>query len=215
MQMKKQEKNSFDMLNLVYGLGGSIVIVGALFKILHWSLGPISGSVLLAIGLLTEAIIFAIGAFERKKEELDWTLAYPELKGEKRLENNSRLGDVNDRLSSKLDKMLNEAKLDVNLLNNLTEGIKSFESVSKVVTPTVEIINGAEKYVGELSKAAKNVNSLNKLYQEHIGVVLKQKELTETISNSTGKLVGEMGSLTNNLSKLNNVYGGMLSAMKR
>ena len=45
---------------MAYGLGASIVIMGALFKILHWELGPLNGGILLAVGLITEAIIFAI-----------------------------------------------------------------------------------------------------------------------------------------------------------
>ena len=52
---------------MVYGLGASVVILGALFKILHWELPlgaiKLGGGTLLAIGLITEAIIFAISAF--------------------------------------------------------------------------------------------------------------------------------------------------------
>ena len=61
----------------LYGLGASIVIVGALFKIMHW---PFAGT-LLSVGLLTEACIFFFSAFEPLHEEVDWTLVYPELAG--------------------------------------------------------------------------------------------------------------------------------------
>ena len=64
-----------------YGIGASIVIVGALAKILHADIMGISGSVLLAVGMGTEAIIFFMSAFEPVEEELDWSLVYPELKG--------------------------------------------------------------------------------------------------------------------------------------
>src|SRR5690625_6712057 len=67
------------LFNMAYGLGASIVILGALFKILHWSVGPISGDTLLAFGLITEATIFALSAFEPVSEDLDWSLVYPEL----------------------------------------------------------------------------------------------------------------------------------------
>ena len=46
----------------VYGLGAAVVIVGALFKIMHW---PGAG-ILLSVGLLTEALIFVISAFAMK-----------------------------------------------------------------------------------------------------------------------------------------------------
>jgi len=61
----------------LYGIGASVVIVGALFKIQHWQFAGL----LLTIGLLTEATIFFFSAFEPLHEEPDWTLVYPELAG--------------------------------------------------------------------------------------------------------------------------------------
>ena len=61
----------------LYGFGASIVIIGALFKIMHWP----GASLALTAGLLIEAIIFFFSAFEPLHEELDWTLVYPELAG--------------------------------------------------------------------------------------------------------------------------------------
>ena len=61
----------------LYGLGASVVIVGALFKIQHW---PLAGT-MLTIGLLTESVIFFFSAFEPLHEEVDWSLVYPELAG--------------------------------------------------------------------------------------------------------------------------------------
>src|SRR5690606_15094189 len=74
-----QSKSSKKLFTMAYGLGASIVILGALFKLTHWEFGPINGTVLLAVGLIAEAIIFAISAFEPVDEDLDWTLVYPEL----------------------------------------------------------------------------------------------------------------------------------------
>ena len=60
-----------------YGIGASIVIIGALFKIQHWT----GAGLMLAVGLCTEAVIFFFSAFEPLHEEVDWTLVYPELAG--------------------------------------------------------------------------------------------------------------------------------------
>jgi gliding motility-associated protein GldL len=68
-------------MNFAYGMGAAVVIVGALFKI-HFELGPLTGTRMLA-GLLTEAFIFALSAFEPVDNELDWSLVYPELAGVK------------------------------------------------------------------------------------------------------------------------------------
>ena len=66
-----------NFISKLYGLGASVVIIGALFKIQHW---PLAGT-MLTIGLLTEAVIFFFSAFEPLHEEIDWSLVYPELAG--------------------------------------------------------------------------------------------------------------------------------------
>ena len=43
------------VMNMAYGLGAAVVIIGALMKIIHKDLGPLTGSMLLTIGLVTEA----------------------------------------------------------------------------------------------------------------------------------------------------------------
>ncbi|WKW46298.1 gliding motility protein GldL [Myroides sp. JBRI-B21084] len=69
------------VMNFCYGMGAAVVIVGALFKITHMELGPLNGNNMLTVGLLVEALIFAISAFEPVDEDLDWARVYPELKG--------------------------------------------------------------------------------------------------------------------------------------
>jgi gliding motility-associated protein GldL len=65
------------VMGFLYGMGAAVVIVGALFKLMHWpGAGP-----MLVIGLLTEAAIFALSAFEPVEKDLDWSLVYPELAG--------------------------------------------------------------------------------------------------------------------------------------
>lgn len=72
-----QSKGYKNFMKYVYGWGASIVLVGALFKIQHYP----GASVMLVIGLLTEALIFFFSAFEPLAEELDWTLVFPQLAG--------------------------------------------------------------------------------------------------------------------------------------
>jgi len=62
-------------LHIVASGGAAVVIVGALFKIQHWA----GANQMLIVGLLTEALIFALYAFDIPHEEWDWSLAYPEL----------------------------------------------------------------------------------------------------------------------------------------
>ena len=62
-------------LYLAACIGSAVVIVGALFKIMHWP----GASQMLIIGLLTEAAIFLLYAKDIPHEEWDWSLAYPNL----------------------------------------------------------------------------------------------------------------------------------------
>lgn len=64
-------------MKYLYGWGATAVIVGALFKLMHW---PGAG-IMLTIGMTVEAVIFFFSAFEPIHEEVDWTLVYPELAG--------------------------------------------------------------------------------------------------------------------------------------
>ena len=68
-------ENGKRTLNFVYSWGASIVIIGALFKILHHPLG----SPILSVAMVTEALVFFISAFERPSNEYHWEEVFPEL----------------------------------------------------------------------------------------------------------------------------------------
>jgi gliding motility-associated protein GldL len=211
-----QSKSTKKLFNLAYGLGASIVILGALFKILHWELGPLNGGFLLAVGLITEAIIFAISAFEPVEDDLDWSLVYPELAGgQSKKKDKKEAQEAEGILSKKLDDLLKEAKIDSELMNSLGESIRNFEGAAKNMSPTVDAISSTKKYSEELSLAASQMESLNSLYKVQLESASRQATINEEVANNAGRLKDQMESLASNLSSLNGVYGGMLSAMNR
>jgi len=207
-----QSKSSKKLFNMAYGLGASIVILGALFKILHWELGPLNGGILLAVGLITEAIIFAISAFEPVEDDLDWSLVYPELAGGK-AKDKKEPQDPQGILSKKLDEMLKEARIDSELMNSLGESIRSFEGAAKSLSPTTEAMNSTKKYSEEMALAAAQMESLNSLYKVQVESTSRQAQVNEEVAENAALLKAQMEHLASNLSSLNGVYGGMLSAM--
>lgn len=207
-----QSKSSKKLFNMAYGLGASIVILGALFKILHWELGPLNGGLLLAVGLITEAIIFAISAFEPVEDDLDWSLVYPELAGGK-AKDKKEPQDPQGILSKKLDEMLKEARIDSELMNSLGESIRSFEGAAKSLSPTTEAMNSTKKYSEEMALAAAQMESLNSLYKVQVESTSRQAQVNEEVAENAALLKAQMEHLASNLSSLNGVYGGMLSAM--
>jgi gliding motility-associated protein GldL len=203
-------------MNFAYGMGAAVVIIGALFKITHAEIGPLNGNVLLTIGLVVEAGIFALSAFEPVDEELDWTLVYPELgNGEARKKSikTEAPSDAEGMLSKKLDAMLKDAKIDGELMMSLGNSIKNFEGAAKSIMPTADSIASTKKYSEELTLAAAQMESLNSLYKVQIQSSSRNAQINEEVVENNLKLKEQMQSLTSNLSSLNNVYGGMLSAM--
>nr|WP_298924542.1 gliding motility protein GldL [uncultured Allomuricauda sp.] len=213
-----QSKSTKKLFNMAYGLGASVVIIGALFKILHWEFGPLTGGLLLAVGLITEALIFAISAFEPVDDEYDWSLVYPELN------NGQSKGNKNDAkqaqeaeglLSRKLDDLLKDANIDSELFTSLGDSIKNFEGAAKGIAPTTDAIQHTKKYSEELSHAAAQMESLNSLYKVQLESASRQASINEEVVQNAGALKDQMESLATNLSSLNGVYGGMLTAMAK
>jgi gliding motility-associated protein GldL len=202
-------------MNFAYGMGAAVVIIGALFKITHIEFGPITGNLMLTIGLVTEALIFGLSAFEPVDSELDWSLVYPELAGgeAKAKAKKEDPVEVQGLLSQKLDAMLKEAKIDGELMASLGNSIKNFEGAAKSISPTVDAMAGQKKYAEEMGKAATQMEALNGLYQAQIQSSERNAQINNEVAENNLKLKDQMQSLTSNLSTLNNVYGGMLSAM--
>lgn len=62
-------------LNVAYSWGAAIVILGALFKLLHWPFG----NQMLFIGMMTEFLVFFISGLEKPEEQYRWEQVFPDL----------------------------------------------------------------------------------------------------------------------------------------
>ncbi|WP_299012146.1 gliding motility protein GldL [uncultured Polaribacter sp.] len=204
------------LFNIAYNVGASIVILGALFKLNHISFGPINGALVLGIGLVAEAVIFFLSAFEAPEEDLDWSKVYPELATEAPAskKEQKKLG-ADGMLSQKLDNLLKEAKIDSSLMESLGSSMKNFQSAAQGLSAASESVASTNKYNEEMSKAALQMESLNNLYRVQVENSGKQTELNSAMVENTEKLQAQMAALATNLSSLNGVYGGMLSAMSK
>ena len=221
-------KTKEGVYNFIYSIGAAIVILGALFKLNHWHIGPLTGTVVLAIGLITEAIIFVIFAFDVPKEESNyaWENVYPELldanaEAKPRKVASVQTSELDVTLSEKLDKMLEDAKLDVSLFERLKSGIDKFSASVDQINSTVDVSAATTKYNDQLTLAASHLESMNALYSLQLDHGRQQSEFSkryvEDIQKSaeqSEKFNEELAGLTSNLNNLNKVYGGMLSAMK-
>jgi len=208
---------------MAYGIGGAVVILGALFKLMHWE----GATQMLILGLGTEALIFVISAFEPlPQDELDWSLVYPELAGGQTKKKASKVVDATPEgvLTKKLDSMLASAKLDAGVVSSLTTSLNNLSAAAKQIGTTATPVADTNKYNKEINAAANHLEGINKLYSVQESELSKaqaaqaefmknQEQVASTVSKKSEELSKQMDSLSKNISSLNNVYGGMLTAM--
>ena len=186
-----------NIMKYVYGLGAAVVIVGALFKIMHW---PGSG-ILLTVGLLTEAGIFIMSVMEPVHEDLHWELVYPELAGVTSEDGEVAIEEDQTEIQ-RLTNMLEEAQIDKALIDKLGDGMRNLGENAAQLKSTTSAISATDGYVSSLQDASENVNMLSDAYSRASD---KIANLTETAGDSES--VGEqMNKVSKNLSALNNVY---------
>lgn len=218
------------ILNFIYSFGASVVIFGAFFKTTHTTLGGlVNPNWILGAGLITEAFVFLLYAFNPPEEEVKyaWENVYPELlDGEEQPKQMmskqiSRAGDLEVSLSDKLDKMLADAKLDVSLFEKLKLGMDKFSDSVEKMNQTTDLSAATVKYSDQLNLAASHLESMNALYvlqlehgKQHAEYSKKYVADLETSTRHSAKFNEELQGLTDSISNLNRVYGGMLNAMK-
>ena len=202
------QEGKITITNMVYGLGAAIVIVGALFKIQHW---PFASAILTA-GMIVEALVFTWSAFEKQSDDLDWTIAYPELSGGAAKAKAGKEETAEGVLTKKLDSLLKEAKIDGALVTSLGDSIRDLNSAAVGMGGSA---GASEKYNDQMAQAAAQMESINSLYKAQLDSATRQAEINQDSIENATKLKEQMESLASNLSSLNGVYGGMLSAMNK
>lgn len=177
----------------LYGLGASVVITGALFKILHWN----GADIMLMLGMFTEAIIFFFSAFEPPHVEVDWSIVYPELsfmyEGHKAEVKEKGKGkkDIKAEESKTpveaLNQMFAEAGIDNTLIKNLGEGMKKLGDNANQMSTLTSGVAANEEFANTLKKASTQINSFGNSIEKTVGVV--EHELEESIKKSNQNII--------------------------
>lgn len=205
-----ESKTGKKIMSMAYGLGAAVVIVGALFKIMHWP----GANEMLILGMGTEAIIFCISAFEPIHQEVDWTLVYPELAGMEPNEKKSK--EVKGTVSQQLDQMLEEAKVGPELISSLGTGLRSLSDNVKGMSDISNAAVATSEYTDNVQKASKSLEGVSASYNKAMDAMNSLAEIstgTKDYQAQVESISGEMKKLASNIASLNSVYGNMLSAM--
>jgi gliding motility-associated protein GldL len=214
--MKPGSKAWKNFMAKLYGIGAAVVIIGAMFKIQHWPFA----SLLLVVGLSTEAVIFFFSAFEPLHEEPDWSLVYPELAmpedAKHSLKEQNKKGSKGNiggggSVTAQLDNMLTEAKIEPELIASLGDGMRAFSSQAKDLSDISAPATASKEYASTLKTATEKVSSLADTY------AAASESLTGLSDQAkNGQAAGvHLQKMTENLQSLNSMYELQLQELEK
>jgi gliding motility-associated protein GldL len=183
----------------LYGLGASVVILGALFKINHYP----GADIMLVIGLGTEAIIFFFSAWEPPYVEPDWSLVYPELAG---LYHGDGTG-ARKRPTEELDDMLKKADVDQNLIDRLGQGLKKLSENTAQLSDISNAATANNEYAEKIKAASKSAETLTKSYDMTADSLQKDASMATEFMNT-------MKGASNNVAELASTYKDATDTLK-
>jgi gliding motility-associated protein GldL len=153
-----------NFMSKLYGWGAAVVIIGALFKINHYT----GADTMLIIGLGTESLIFFFSAFEPPHVEPDWSLVYPQLAGIYH-EGDPEAGKVfgaKDSVTQELDKMLEKAKIGPELIASLSTGLTNLSETTSKLSNVADASLANDKYVNTMKSATESATVLSESYRK-------------------------------------------------
>ena len=210
----------------LYGIGASVVIVGALFKIQHIP----GGGIMISIGLATEAVIFFFSAFEPLHEELDWTLVYPELAG---MTDPDELDEYRDEALAgrgvtleRFDDLFNQAEIKPETIKNLGTGLNNLSATASNLADISQASVATRQYAENVQKAAEGVGGLTENYSESTSrLASAANTLSESYQKAAEKIASsgsdvaasyaEAATKAKSITSSNETFGAQLEAMNR
>ena len=188
-----------NIVNIVYSAGASVVIIGALFKILHWP----GASQVLMVGMFTEAFLFLIGTLEHPHPEFHWENVFPQL-----LEYGTKPELLEEKSKQARPTLLGAGVAGAPAAGNIAGPAASAEpAAAKAPSLKEEDFKALKEGIGELAKTATQFAELGKVAQS--GVKLNEKLVAaETATSEYAAKLANVGLATDNLSQAANGLSG-------
>ncbi len=183
----------------LYGWGASVVIIGALFKINHYT----GADIMLIIGLGTESIIFFFSAFEPPHVDPDWSLVYPQLAG---MDTGTAIAG-GETVTKQLDKMLEEAKIGPELIQSLGDGLRNLNETTSKLSKVSDASLANDQYVNSIKGATESASVLNESYRK----TAKTLEMGVAASEDQMKYIQ---STSKSAATLSNVFSEVSESLK-
>lgn len=186
-----------NIVNIIYSVGASVVIVGALFKILHWP----GASQVLMVGMFTEAFLFIIGALERPHPEFHWENVFPQL-----LEYGAKPELLEEKSRQPRPTLLGAGVSGGAPVAGIVNGVAATSDTSvKVPSLKDEDFKALKDGIAELAKTATQFSELGKVAQTGVklGEKLAAAEIaTETYTAATATLAQSYAQVTGDMQEI-------------
>lgn len=159
-------------MGYVYGWGASVVMIGALFKLQHWQYSGL----FLTIGLMTEAFIFFLSAFEPPIDLPEWSKVYPELREDYEMIDFEELGGKNKK---GLDQLFSSSELTPELLDKVGKGLNELSNTARGISDISAATLATDMYVKNIGSASESMSAFSEI----------NNRANESINRSLGTLV--------------------------
>lgn len=176
----------------LYGLGASVVILGALFKINHYP----GADIMLVVGLGTEAIIFFFSAWEAPYVEPDWSLVYPQLGG---LYHGNGEVTGHKKPTEELDDLLQKSQIDKHLIDRLGDGLKKLSDSTARLSDITDAATVTNEYVTNVKGASRSAENLSKSYD-------LTAETLQKDANASNQYISSIKNAGENAAHLSSTY---------
>jgi len=210
----KSSRAKANILNIIYGLGAAVVILGALFKLEHWD----GASEMLILGMGVEAAVFAVSAFDFPKADYEWERAYPVL-ADPDYEASAEAADfswqeplkqIDGAVFSDLSNTISDLNVNVDKLSGVADAAgatNEYTSKIKEATGKIDSLNQsyavAANTMGEFANAATDARA----YHEQV------QQITKNLQSLNSIYELELQDAKTHLKSLNQFYGSMSEAM--
>jgi phosphoglycerate-specific signal transduction histidine kinase len=186
-----------NVIELMFGVGASVVIIGALLKITHADLGPITGNLMLSVGLVTEAIIFAIAGIQ----------GY--LTGDSSVEDKGL-----QTIEAETQNLQSAVDQTVSGLTTLNKNLSMAAKATSALAVPDDISENMTSYSSNLSHASSKLSEINKLY-DSLNTTLSEVNASTQSMNIPDGLGEELTKMKVTINELNAKYAAMLEGMNK
>ena len=213
--------SNFDTIKFrISGFGAALVVVGALFKILHL---PGAGG-MLTVGLLTEAGIFVLSALGGPGKDYNWEKVYPELSEGDALQKKrdpkakEKAKAVVKNQNNVIEELAVMPLIDEGTVSNLKKSIGNLATTSETFSDLGSFTESMGEYTTQLKTSGQNLTAINAAYEEHLIQSKESYDVSKNIvsalkdrAEETQQLKGSLQELNKSIEGLSSIYGGMLS----